>query len=212
MAKQKRAPGGGRKPKGEFSDLTSPLSFRMPASMRKQLEAARRKSGRSTTQEMLWHLRNSLNENRRRARDPALQALLYLIAEAADGVTCPVGMHVAGMRPLWRSDPFLFRAFKLAVGKLLDALEPAGEIKPPESLEITDWVVVHLFEPKFLRDAYQTPEALADFCAAGILQALIRTEPLKKSDPDITKGDSGFEYDMQRARRDLSVKPKGGKS
>jgi hypothetical protein len=212
MGKRKRAPGGGRKPQGEYSGLTVPFSVRMPATMRAELKKAAKKSGRKDGQELLRRLQNSFNENRKKSRDPALQAICYLIAELAEGVTNPAPMHVANMRPLWRSDPFLFRAFKLAVGKLLDALEPAGEIKSPVILEITDKVAVHLTTPKFIRDAYQTPEALADFCAAGILQALIRTVPLKKFDPRITKWDETEDYGMESARRDLGVKPKGGKS
>jgi Arc-like DNA binding domain len=212
MAKRKRAPGGGRKPKGDFSELTTPLTIRMPGEMRKELEAAAKKGCKSVTQELLRRLQNSFNRDRKKSRDPALQAICYLIAELAEGVTNPAPMHVANMRPLWRSDPFLFRAFKLAVGKLLDALEPAGEIKSPVILEITDKVAVHLTTPKFIRDAYRTPEALADFCAAGILQALIRSEPLNKFDPRITKWDENDGYGMEFARRDLSVKPQGGKS
>ena len=34
----KRRPGGGRRPKGEFSQLSSTLTIRIPDEMRKQLE------------------------------------------------------------------------------------------------------------------------------------------------------------------------------
>ena len=206
MAKRRRA-GGGRKPKGEFSELTSPLSFRMPERMWKELQAAKRKSGRSATQEMLRRLQYSFNEDRRKSRDPALQALLYLIGEAAEGVTNTYEFRVKDMRPLWRSNPFLFRAFKLAVSKLLDALEPAGDIKSPATLEITENVTLDLTAPNFVRDIYQTPETLADFVAAGILQGLVRTAPPKKSDPHPTKWDYADHYDWDSARRDLGIKP-----
>jgi hypothetical protein len=209
MAKRKRARGGGRKARGEFSELTSPLSFRMPAWMWKELQAAKRKSGRSTTQEVLWHLRNSFNESHRKARDPALQAVLYLIAEAAEGVTNPYPLRVANTRPLWRSNPFLFRAFKLTVGKVLGALEPAGEIKSPAGLEIADGVEL-LTAPNFARGIYKTPEALADFVTACIMQALINPILIK---PPMSKWDADIDYGIEDARRDLGVKkPKGEKS
>ena len=208
MAKRQRAPGGGRRPKGEFSELTSPLSFRMPASMRKDLEAARRKSGRSTTQEMLTRLQYSFNEDRRKARDPALQAVCYLISEAAEGTANPAPARVKNLRPLWRSNPFLFRAFKLAVAKLLDALEPAGEIKPPTNvLEVADGV--KLFA-RHLRGIYQTPEALADFVTAGILRALFSPAPAARlSEWPRPRWE---DYGMEPACRDLGLRPKGRKS
>ena len=57
MAKRmKRAPGAGRKPRGEFDQLTSPFSLRMPEDLREQLEAAAEKSGRSASQELLRRL------------------------------------------------------------------------------------------------------------------------------------------------------------
>lgn len=183
MVRRKRAPGGGRKPKGEFSELTSPLSFRMPEWMWKELQAAKRKSGRGTTQEVLRRLQYSFNEDRRKSRDPALQALLYLIGEVAEGVTNTYEFRVKDMRPLWRSNPFLFRAFKLAVAKLLDALEPAGDIESPATLEITKDVTLDLTGPNFVRDIYRTPETLADFVAAGIMQSSNQDHASKKIGP-----------------------------
>lgn len=209
MAKRKRAKGAGAKPKGEFSGLTSPLSFRMPAAMRRELEQARRKSGRSTTQEVLTRLKYSFNEDRRKARDPALQAVCYLIGEAAEGITNPAPVRVKNLRPLWRSDPFLFRAFKLAVAKLLDALEPAGEIKPPRSgFEIADGTRI-LAASKILRDIYQTPETLGNFVAAGILRALLSPVPVESWGWPRPRWE---DYGMEPACRDLGLKPKGRKS
>ena len=161
---------------------------------------------------MLRRLQYSFNEDRRKSRDPALQALLYLIGEAAEGVTNTYEFRVKDMRPLWRSNPFLFRAFKLAVSKLLDALEPAGDIESPATLEITENVTLDLTAPNFVRDIYQTPETLAGFVAAGILQGLVRTAPPKKSDPHPTKWDYADHYDWDSARRDLRNQTRKGKA
>src|SRR5262245_13977489 len=88
MAKRKtRAPGGGRKQRGEFSNLTVRFSMRMPENLRDQLEAEATASGRSASQELLRRLQNSLERDRDRQRDPALQGLLFFIAEIAEGVS-----------------------------------------------------------------------------------------------------------------------------
>ena len=53
MVKLKRAAGAGRKPIGEFKDLTSVFSLRMPADLQKQVEIAAQRTGRSRSQEIL---------------------------------------------------------------------------------------------------------------------------------------------------------------
>src|SRR5262245_35878381 len=140
MAKRKNPRGAGRKPQGEFSQLTSPFSLRMPEDLRKQLEAAAEKNRRSASQELLARLNSSLSREKDRERDPALQALLFMIGRLAEGLS---GIHIpdsigddptagkklrAEWQSEWRTDLFKFRAFKFAVGKLLDALE-----EPPDS-------------------------------------------------------------------------------
>jgi hypothetical protein len=69
MAKQKRTPGSGRPPSGEFGGLASNFSIRMPAEMRTRLEKAAQRSGRSLGQEMLARLDSSLNSDRNTGAD-----------------------------------------------------------------------------------------------------------------------------------------------
>ena len=111
-AQQKRR---GRRPRGEFAKLTSPFSLRMPENLRKQLKAAADKNGRSEGQEVLARLKTTF------ARDPALHSLSFLISEVA---------FCFQYVPEWASDPFLFRAFRLGVAKLLADLDPSEEQKP----------------------------------------------------------------------------------
>jgi hypothetical protein len=220
MAK-KRKPGGGRKPKGDFSRLTSPLTIRMPAEMRKQLEAAANKSGKNVTQELLRRLQNSFNRDREKSRDPALRALCFLIAEIAEGVVLPEPIRFPNAYPLWRSNPFLFRAFKLAVGKLLDALEPPGEIQAPVTLEPAEGVKIPLGpldQPEFLLNKYVSPEALSNYVIADIWTALHGTTPaqtryeemrraIKQSNRDRRIDRFAYDtYEMQDARRDLQIR------
>jgi hypothetical protein len=124
MAKpRRRASGGGRKPQGEFDQLTSPFSLRMPEGLRKQLEAAAIKSGRSASQELLRRLNNSFIRDRHKDRGPPIRAICFLISELASSVQWR-------RSPQWHRNPFTFRAFKIGVAKLLDAIEPKGEIQP----------------------------------------------------------------------------------
>lgn len=112
---------------GEFSGLTVPVSIRMPAEMRDELEAAAEKSGKSVTQELLRRLQNSFHRDRDRARDRSQRAFCFLFSELTQ-VIC-VSPELA---PDWRFDPWLFQTFKVAVAKLLDRFQPTGKMKLPD--------------------------------------------------------------------------------
>jgi hypothetical protein len=212
MAKWKRAPGGGRKPRGEYSRLTSVLSLRMPADMREQLERAaikRRPKKWSLSQELLHRLRLSFNRDRDEARDPAMRALYFLIGEVAKQVSWPPFVVSAGALPAWRSNPFLFMAFKLAVSKLLDSLKPTGEIESP------------LINPDSIGDfmlrIYESPETLSDYVASNVWTTLHRTitpseiEELGRKFPEIRDTWGEELYGMLDAQRGLGIKLQGEK-
>src|SRR3974390_1784966 len=117
---RRRATGAGRNPSAPFRHSAAQLTVRMPDDMRARLDAAARKKGWSLSQELLWRLRVSFEkENYRDQRDPATRALCFLIAETAQRVHFNVPLE-------WQRNPFLFKAFKLAVATLLDALQPPG--------------------------------------------------------------------------------------
>jgi hypothetical protein len=211
MAK-KRAPGGGRKPKGEFSQLAATLSIRMPADMRAKLgaSAARRRNGKGwvLTQEILYRLQHSFDRERDEQRDPASRALCYLLAQV-------IATVAANVRPReWRSDPFAFRTMKLAFGQILDALEPKGEIRPPSRVEdkgdpfagIDIWAVSGTGQ--FMIGG-STPEEMARFTRDVILMRL--AEPASQVPGKGTWHQRDFEFGITDARRDLEIK-KGGKS
>ena len=109
--------------------LTSSFTFRMPDTLRKQLDEAVKNSGRSASQELIFRLNASFYKDRE-TTDRPIHALCYLIAKLARDV---VGTRVSDGKPLynWRSNRFFFRAFKTAVMKLFDALEPRGDLTPP---------------------------------------------------------------------------------
>jgi Arc-like DNA binding domain len=152
---RKRAAGGGRKPKGDFAGLSSPLSIRMPTDLRKELEAAARDSGKSITQELLRRLNDSFQRDRNKKRDPASRALCYLLAELIELVKVNMGED----RQQWRADPFAFQSIKLGFAQILDALEPKGEIKPPDDISLNPVAVI----------AATSPDAMAKTAAQLIL-------------------------------------------
>jgi hypothetical protein len=225
-AKRKRAPGGGRKPKGEFAGLASPLSIRMPAEMRTQLEAAARRSGRSLSQELLTRLDGSLNKDRNKAIDPAMRALCFLFSSLAYSVHWNM--------PSWRSDRFLFGAIKIGIGKLLDALEPSGEMKLPDfwrayadmlidegRLPVNEKLMkVQDALRESIIPAIQSPEAMADHAVWVTLQNYASPRPQNwealrglASMPagaeiggKILKHQEDLYYGMKDARNDLRIK------
>jgi hypothetical protein len=209
---RKRAPGGGRKPRGAFSQLAATLSIRMPADMRAKLEAsAARRPGKGwvLTQEILHRLQRTFDRERDERRDPASRALCYLLAQ----VIATVALNVKPRE--WRSDPFAFRTMKLAFNQILDALEPPGEIKAPNPTEDKEspfaalpifpiWAVpgTGLFATNI---GGSTPEEMARFTRDVILMRLAEPEVLP-APFSITSSQQDFEFAMSDARRHLEIK------
>jgi hypothetical protein len=202
MKKRKRAPGAGRKPQGEFSRLTVPFSVRMPATMRGELKNAARKRDRKEGQELLRRLQDSFTQDRDRARDPAMRALCFLFSELAEAAHLGV--------PGWRSNPFLFQAVKIGIGKLLDALEPPGEVKAPSQWKeaFADFAKDRIFEGRVPVKAWMdqisaSPEALASHAVSAVMVAFNSTHlRLSTMRMDYSKS----KYGIEAARRDLSIK------
>jgi hypothetical protein len=222
--KRKRALGGGRKPRGEFAGLTSPISIRMPPDLRAQLRAAARRSRRSVSQEAMSRLDNSLKKDRDKAADPAMRALNFLFSSLAYSVHWNM--------PNWRSNLFLFRAIKIGVGKLLDALEPSGEPKLPDFWRVfadhlnagpessPAWAEVQSAIREDILRAIASPEAMADYAAKvtllelasprsrnwDTLQALASNPDLQEIGRKILKHQEDLFYGMKDAKRDLAIK------
>jgi len=217
---RRRATGGGRKPSGPFRHSAAQLTVRMPDDMRARLDAAAKKKGWSLSQELLWRLRVSFEkENYRDQRDPATRALCFLIAETAQRVHNGIPIQ-------WHRDPFLYRAFKLGVAALLDALEPAGAAKSPLP-EFSKVLTPH--ELQLFGDRWETPETTAAEAAKSTLNSLcfpahlvgdVKTrlqglnfpERPNVSEELIKEFEREF-YVMANARRDLGIdEPRGSKS
>ena len=142
-----------------------------------------------------------------------MRALCFLFSE--------LGVAVHSNIPDWHSNPFLFRAFKIAVAKLLDTLEPSGDTdRPPDSF-VALWK-----DSEMLTQRIESPTSLADQAAGNVLWAYEKPHPsgsvwedamrsfgIEVKDMSIQLQDSlkhSF-YGMADAQRDLAVKAQRGK-
>jgi len=168
----------------------------------------------------LWHLRRSINRKRDEERDPALQALLYMIGNLAEHLSGAPYVPDKDARTLvereWRSDPFIFQAFKVAVGKLLDAMEEPPKRSP---ISIPDEVVAKLEESlglhflKFMKEAHKTPENLGTFAFADLWARARKAEAERRSstNTDDIIWSSVIEHEfnvLPKALKALELKPK----
>ena len=171
----------------------------MPADLRNQLEAAADKSGKNVSQELLRRLQDSFHRDRVKSVDPAIRALCFLFERIAEVISWPPFV----VRPWpWRSSPFLFTAFKLAVNKLLDVMQPAGDIESPLVRQPGD----------FYRRMYETPETLSDYVVSFVWTALHKDKAPNEFEEEMRKRPEDREarsqvfYGMLNARRDLGIK------
>jgi hypothetical protein len=167
MAKRKRRPGGGRKPLPEQDKLAPPFSVRLQKDLRRQLDAAAKKSGHSVGWEMQRRLKNSFDIDAVKARDPSARRLGFLLAEFTEGL--PKG---------WHRNRFTFRAFRTGFAKLLAEIEPAGKITMPRAInreirrseKSRDYG--HRKYGAYLRRKWASPERLGRAIATTVLKDL----------------------------------------
>jgi Arc-like DNA binding domain len=222
MKKRKRATGGGRKPSGEFAGLSAPFNVRMPPWLRAQLQAVAKRKGHSMSQELLARLASSFSREREEARDPAMRALCFLIADTARSVSGLFSTVDDKPAHDWRTNPFMFEAFKIAVAHLLSALRPKGEIRSPleERPMVVEAAPEDMEAAQFFVDSYETPEARARIAFATVWNAVLTSDPSNVEGPpqDLYSGDlwkklkqreEAHAYGMAHARRDLGIKLKG---
>jgi hypothetical protein len=176
----------------------------------------------------------SLVKEREERRDPAMQALGYLISRVAENVQ---GSH--SLSKPWHLDPFTFRAFSLGVARVLAALAPRGEMQPPDvsaslahyrflqsesgrQLDAAEQAEeLHRFDQRIV-DRYKTPESAAEYAAEAVLGSLFSPLPthifaeIRARYPELESTVEammeGLHYAPSDARRDLGIKLKEPKS
>jgi hypothetical protein len=206
----------GRKPKGQFSGKLSNFSTRIQPDTRKALEREAADTGLSISQLAERLLLDGLAARRERKNHRAIRALCFLITQAAQQ---SAGMHhqSGAHEEIWRRDPFFYRAFKIAVSRILDALDPPGEIKSPaltldspgpEDEFLKDWV-----------ESFKSPEARGKHAADYVLTSLAqipRWSPEEREEQIKSFREWGAPqsmtdefYGMPDAARDLTIAGRG---
>lgn len=170
--KKKRAPGGGRKPRGEIGRKNAVFSTRIRSETRALLKKASDESGKSISQIAEWAMIEGLaaRERARSEQGDPLHWLCYVVVELSQMV-CNFKNKKGEPAFDWRTHPFFFQAFKLAIGKFLDAMSPPGKMRSPMADEpglktSTAW------------GPHNTPEARAEWAVMLLLALMQNAKPM----------------------------------
>jgi hypothetical protein len=125
MAK-KRAPGAGRKPRGEVKGKSATLTTRITPETRAAMDRAAQKSGRSLSQEVERRLIDSVRNDRNRRSD--IRALTEAIALFAEK------LEIATGKP-WLQDAFTGEALRRGIEVLVRHFAPHGAREIPPNVE-----------------------------------------------------------------------------
>src|SRR5215813_340597 len=118
MAK-KRAPGAGRKPRGDYKGKSATLTTRITPDTRAAMDRAAQKSGRSLSQEVEHRLNASIRKDYKHNRHPHIRALAEAIAMLTYWVEKRTQKH-------WNDDPFTAEALRRAIESFVVRFGAAG--------------------------------------------------------------------------------------
>jgi len=125
MAK-KRAPGAGRKPRGDYKGKSATLTTRITPETRAAMDRAAQKSGRSLSQEVERRLIDSVRNERNRRSD--VRALAEAVAIVAEKVEIATGKQ-------WLQDAFTGEALRRGIEVLVRHFAPHGARVIPPNVE-----------------------------------------------------------------------------
>jgi hypothetical protein len=212
--KKRRAPGGGRKPKGPFAGNTERINVRCTPAIKDRLEIAAAENGRSLPQEIQERLERTFAEDTDQGRDPATAGLLWLVELAASqfvrGWDFAAGQFIGGGQkdlPTWRTDPGEFEGFKAAIDRILERLRPAGDVRtapdvpnsPLNRARNIEWLIFDA-EPLAAR-----PKPMVDYYRTG-RRGLLPDFPLGSSTQRSYEDFMVREEGRSAALRDLGLK------
>ena len=212
MTKSKGTGRGGRRegagrPRFAQTGKTSYFSTRLTPKTRGLLEAEARRQGRSLSivaEHLLQIGLEKRAEHRNRPRP--LRALFFFIEGLSRGIAAH---HQGDPKYSWRSNPYIFDAFRAGVNHILETVRPAGEVivPPGPTREEEDFPVDFtespedygrnrariLFELAYLSDKYGAdyPKEFPELARIhyGLVDAR-RDLDLKRRDLDLKRGDS----------------------
>jgi hypothetical protein len=137
MAKSNKRGGkrkGAGRPRSAPLGKTSYFSTRISAETRAWLDAESRRVGQTLSSTVERLLRFAMKGKDSDDRNDSIKALCYVIGLLAERIP---GIYFARPEYSWRSNPFMFEAFRAAVSSILDELRPPGEVVAPPPLHPT---------------------------------------------------------------------------
>jgi len=156
---RKRAPGAGRKPRGEFKGKTMTLTTRITPETRAALERAAKKSSRSLSQEVEHRLNASIRKDYAHNRHPHIRALAEAIAMLTFWLEGRTQKH-------WNDDPFTAEALRRAIESFVVRFGAAGAPEIPASIKEA---VARMLPTLPYRDQFLTPAGVGDDVASHII-------------------------------------------
>src|SRR5277367_3899818 len=129
---RKRAPGAGRKPRGEYPGKTETLTTRIRPETRKGLERAAAKHDRSLSQEVEYGLRFYLS-GLKRDRGRHIRALGEIVELLAQRIESKTGSKTEKLH--WNEDVFTGEALRRGIDVLVSHFAPRGTPVTPISVE-----------------------------------------------------------------------------
>src|SRR5262245_24537634 len=136
VVRRTRAPGGGRKPQGEYTNRKGQFSMRISEELRARLKREADRSGRALSQEVEDRLRKSLVERdwtKKLYGPPHNKALGEDVSVLARRIEQTTNSN-------WRESPFAFEALRIATERILLGYAPPkwtrdGSYEIPEAIE-----------------------------------------------------------------------------
>jgi len=153
----KRAPGAGRKPRGEFKGKTATLTTRITPQTRVGLERAAKESGRSLSQEVEHRLDYSIRRDHEHNRHRHIRALAEAVAILTHGVE-------RATQKRWIDDPFTAEALRRGIEFLVFHFGAPGTPEVPASVKDAAARV-----PLQARDQSMTPAGVGHHEAGGVI-------------------------------------------
>lgn len=157
LAKKKRAPGAGRKPRGEFMGKTATLTTRIKPETRAALERAAEKSGRSLSQEVEHRLDYSIRRDYEHNRHRHIRAL-------AEAIAILIHWVERATQKRWIDDPFTAEALRRGIEFLVFHFGAPGTPEVPASVKDAAARV-----PLQARDQSMTPAGVGHAEAGGLI-------------------------------------------
>ena len=206
----------GRKRSTVFSTRMDPVLHKM------LVESAQANSGGNVSLELEKMLHRQFRERKQATKGRPLRALCFIIERVARAVVSHDWIDPLSEDRInhWRTDPFHYRAFEIAVAQILKALRPPGEIVPPhEPDRFEDFATAYGLDAsgvvrKYINDRYSSPNRLADYAATGVWLRLYWMTDLTEGERwQLQEGGQWADliseeyYGMKDAQKDLGIEP-----